>query len=311
MKQVTNFIKMVNPFNNREDVPVPVYILKKMLAFLFIYYVAGMIGGEVIIIGGLSLMGYDPLHGVMPDTNTLMLIQYYGFICFFISVIIYCKLVEKRTLKSLGFNKRILDYVPGAIIAVILLATTMGICCLTGGLSFVGIEKDVDYIYTLALLVGLMIQGTAEETMCRGFLMASLSKKVSTPVAVFFSATAFAYPHFFTLADGEFKFVLIGLVNIYLISIIFSLLMLARANIWVSCGLHSIWNFLLYGVFGLALSGSEASTSGIICFQANNASLLNGGEYGIEASIIMTFILIISVFITYKYWKKQELQEMK
>ena len=63
MKQVTNIIKMVNPFNNREDVPVPVYILKKMLAFLFIYYVAGMIGGEVIIIGGLSLMGYDPLHG--------------------------------------------------------------------------------------------------------------------------------------------------------------------------------------------------------------------------------------------------------
>ena len=306
MKQVAKFIKMINPFNNREDMPTLAYMVKKLLAFLFIYYVAGMIGGEVIIIGGLSLMGYDPLHGVMPDADILMLIQYYGFICFFISAIIYCRLVEKRTISSLGFNKRFFDYFLGAVLAIILLAVTMGICCITGGISFTGIGTNVDYLYTFALLGGLIIQGAAEETLCRGFLIPSLSKKVSTPIAVFLSATAFAYPHFFTLTDGEFKYVLLGLINIYLISIIFSLLMLARTNIWVSCGLHSIWNFLLYGVFGLTLSGSAANSTGIICFQAAKASIFNGGESGIEASIITTLVLIIAVIITYKYWKKSE-----
>lgn len=60
---------------------------------------------------------------------------------------------------------------------------------------------------------------------------------------------------------------------------IFSLLVLCRTNLWIACGLHGIWNFILYGIMGLTLSGNDATTKGLLKFEAN---ILNGGVYGLE-----------------------------
>lgn len=303
MKQIKKYLKMVSPFNAMEEMPVPIYILKKMLAFCVIYFSAAILG-EVIIIGGLCLMGYDPLHGVMPPNNIATLIKGYGFISFTISAIIYCKFIEKRSLKSLGFNHCIWDYLLGSGIAVILLGIIMGIACIMGELSYVGMGKEIDYVYVISLLLAFMIQGAAEETLCRGFLMPSLLKKVSTPLAIACSATAFVFPHLSSVFAAELPFAVIGTINLYLISIAFSLLILYRSNIWVSCGLHSVWNFL-YGIFGLTLSGSETNTTGVICFNINTENIISGGSYGMEASIVTTIILGIAVIIIYRCWNRK------
>lgn len=304
MKQIKNYLKMINPFNNMEEMPTPLYAVKKALAFLLLYYVTGLVGGEVLIIGGLTLMGYDPLHGVMPAEPIASLIPYYGFSVFLLAAILYCKLVEKRTIKSMGFNKKIFDYLIGGVIAIFLLVIIMGVCCLTGGISYVGMAKEIDYTYMIALLVGLMIQGAAEEGLCRGFLMPSLLKKMNTPAAILISSTAFAFPHFFTLFEADLGYAVVGTVNLYLVSAIFSLLALRRTNIWVACGLHSIWNFMLYGFFGLTLSGSEAGTAGVISFTVNEFSLINGGVYGIESSILTTIVLGAVVVLLCKFDNK-------
>ena len=77
------FIKNISPFNNREEMPKALYIIKKMLAFFLVY--ALFVGiGEVLIIGILSAMGYDPLHGVLPEGNVAVLLKYYGFSVFFV-----------------------------------------------------------------------------------------------------------------------------------------------------------------------------------------------------------------------------------
>lgn len=301
MKPVKNYIKMISPFNDMQEMPSAIYIAKKLLAFLVIYFAAA-VSGEAVIIAGLSLMGYDPLHGIMPSENTAALLQYYGFIFFLIIAIIYCRHVEKFSLSSIGFNKHALDYILGAVIAVILLSSIMVICSATGAISYIGMRRDIDYTYIVLLLGSLIIQSAAEEVLCRGFLMKSLAKRISMPLAIAISSTAFAYPHFATLFEAETEFAIIGTINLYLVSTVFSLLVITRSNIWTACGLHGIWNFLLYGVFGLALSGSEQNTTGILCFEANTPSILNGGIYGIEASIITTIILIIAVIILYRYW---------
>lgn len=310
MKSVKKYLKMISPWNNMEEMPVAVYTLKKLLAFCVIYFIAAVVG-EGIVIGGLTALGYDPLHGIMPDGNAAMLLQYYGFCIFLIGAIIYCKCIEKRQIKTMGFQKSIYDYLAGAGIAMILLVIIMGIACITGGISYVGIYTKNDCAYMFALLGGLMIQGAAEEALCRGFLMTSLLKKHSVWAAIFISSTAFAFPHFGTLFAAEFKYRVVGIINLYLVSVIFSLLALSRMNIWVSCGLHSVWNFLLYGIFGLALSGSEANDAGIICFKVNGENLLNGGMYGMEASMITTIILGLTVVILWKYWSAQKMWREK
>lgn len=303
MKKVKKYVSMLNPFQNREDVPTPVFVAKKLLAFWFLYLLVGCIAGEVFIIGGLTLVGYNPIQGIMPADSIMQLIQYYGFAFFLLAAILYCNFVEKVSIKEMGFTKRIGDYLVGGILAIILLLVIVAIGCITGGITFAGINEKMDWGYTLALLGAFMIQGAAEEALCRGFLMQSLLKKISVPWAVFLSSTMFLIPHFASM-EVDLTFKLLGILNLYLVSILFSLLILLRADLWFSCGLHSVWNFVLYGVMGLTVSGENANQTGFFCFVVNGSNILNGGAYGVEASIITTAVLGCMVALCYKKLKK-------
>lgn len=305
MKEIKKVLKWISPFNNMEEMPTAIYIVKKMLAFLVLYFASGILG-EAVIIAGLVAAGYDPLHGGMPSQEIATLIQYFGFSIYLILAIAYWKWIEKRNMQSLGFNKKIADYVLGILIAIVLLSTIMGVTLLVGGLSFTNVNKSINLGYMIALLAGFMIQGAAEEVLCRGFLQTSLLKKIPAFAAVLLSAIAFSFPHFSTLFEADAKYAVTGVVNLLLISIIFSVLRLCRANIWIACGLHSIWNFLLYGVFGLTLSGNETGTAGILCFEVKECSIINGGEYGLEASILTTVILTIAVIVLIYRWRNKD-----
>lgn len=63
------------------------------------------------------------------------------------------------------------------------------------------------------------------------------------------------------------------------------------------CGLHSFWNAILYSVLGLNLSGNDETVTAIFNMQSVGKNIWNGGEYGIEASIITTVVLAIAAAI--------------
>lgn len=68
--------------------------------------------------------------------------------------------------------------------------------------------------------------------------------------------------------------------------------MLLRFNsIWAACRLHSIWNFILYNILGLNLSGNDTMTSEVFDIRSTGSNILNGGMYGIEASEVTAVIL--------------------
>lgn len=306
MKKIA-MIKNLSPLNHSDTMSTTAYILKKVLAFFMIYGISAIVG-EAIIIGLLNTMGYDPLHGIMPAGQWGTLLPYYGFAMFLLVTILYCRLVEKRNIESLGYSKKITDYFSGGILAVLLLAIIIGLCCFAKAISWEGINENSNIAYILCLWIGFFIQSTAEETMSRGFLLQTLLKKTSAVVAILVSSTAFAFPHFFSLFEAETKYAVLGVINLYLISIIFSLFMLIRSNIWIACGLHGTWNFILYGIMGLSLSGSENNSEGIMLFKTNSLNILNGGSYGIEAGIITTVILgVVVVLLLIKYRKDRRL----
>jgi len=96
---------------------------------------------------------------------------------------------------------------------------------------------------------------------------------------------------------------LIGVVNLYLVSAIFSMLVLLRSNIEIACGLHSFWNFVLYGMMGLSASGSQCKADSILQFYVKHGNILNGGEYGIEAGMVTTFVLGLFLIVLVTCWK--------
>ena len=297
-----SIIYNLNPFNNETNMSSAEYIIKKILAFILIYMSSAVLG-EGIIIGILYGMGYDPLHGVMPTGEISELLLYYGFLVFAIVTIVYCRFVEKKNIKYIGFLGNPIEYLVGALVAAILLLVIMGIGCFCGSVSFCGFNTNVNIKSILSWVLAFAIQGAAEEIMCRGFLLNSLKNKISVPLAILVSSTAFVFPHLSSLIEADFVYAVVGIINLYLVSITFSILVLWRSNIWIACGLHSAWNFILYVIMGLSLSGSESVSKGVVLFSVKDTSILNGADYGIEASVITTIVVGMLLSVMVKGWK--------
>lgn len=298
--------KRISPLNNSQDMPNAYYIIKKCLAFLLIYGLAALLG-EAVVIGALLAMGYDPLNGVLPAGNVAMFLEYYGFIVFLAVAMLYCRVFEKRSIKSMGFNGKVYDYLIGGVAGVVLMGVIVGICCAAGALEFEGVASGVNVPYLLTLFGAFLVQSMAEETMSRGFLFASLKKKVSMPIAVFVSATAFAVPHLSSVFAAGGWYAVVGIVNLYLVSVVFALLYVLRANIYIVSGLHCFWNFVLYGVLGLTVSGGTTTNeNALLCFKVPGENILNGGVYGLEAGVITTAVLGVTVMILAVICHKKE-----
>lgn len=274
------------------------------MAFVLVYCLSAVLG-EGIIIGILYVMGYGPLHGRMPVGQIGGLLPYYGFLVFSFVTLGYWRFVEKQTFRTIGFPRKTLDYLIGALIAVIMLLVIMSVCCISGSMTFWGFNINTDIKKLIIWLLAFVIQGSAEEIMCRGFLLGSLKKRLSVSLAILISSTVFVVLHLIrtTLLDTAPVYAILGIINLYLISFIFSILSMWRSNIWTACGLHSIWNFILNTIMGLSVSGNESVSEGAALFSVKGTNILNGAEYGIESSIITTIVLGMSLFLMVRIWK--------
>lgn len=120
------------------------------------------------------------------------------------------------------------------------------------------------------------------------------------------STVMFIIPHLPSLFASEVVYGVFGIINLLLISIIFSLLTIHFKSIWAACGLHSFWNAILYSVLGLNLSGNGETVTAIFNMESVGKNIWNGGEYGIEASMITTVVLAISVALIW-YMNRKEI----
>ena len=295
-------IYRVSPFNNESNVSDMEYIIKKLLAFILIYGISAVLG-EAVVIGILYGLGYDPLQGIMPQGPIGELLLYYGLIVFILVTLLYCRIVEKKTIKSIVGSWNPFEYLLGALLAIILLALIIFLGCIFDAMTFHGVNTNIDICDLLLWLAAFVIQGAEEEVMCRGFLLQTLKKRISVPISIVISSCVFIIPHLSGLCEADTIYVMIGIINIFLVSVVFSILVLRRLNLWMACGLHSIWNFAICNIMGLTLSGNNSASNGILLFSMKNTGVLNGGEYGIEASIITTVIHLVLLIVLVKKGK--------
>jgi hypothetical protein len=232
------------------------------------------------------------------------LLKYYGMIVVLGTSVLFWKLIEKRKLSEMGVTKHIGGWFIGALISMGLLAVCVAAIALTGSIRFDSVFNNPDISMILLMLGGFVIQGAAEEFLCRGLVLCSLRDKVPLPVAVGASMLAFIYPHWSTLREFEPQYVFSGLLGLAVISLVFSFVTLRTKSIWAACGLHSVWNFCLSCVLGLNLSGSEEASTALINMRTVGANLLNGGNYGIEASIIADIVITAAAVLLWQTYKK-------
>lgn len=136
-------------------------------------------------------------------------------------------------------------------------------------------------------------------------MLHSLKEKTSLWLAIAISTILFIVPHCLSLFEGGTIYGVIGVANLVLISIIFSLLTIRFKSIWAACGLHSFWNAILYCILGLNLSGNDETVTAIFNMQFVGNNIWNGGAYGIEASLITTVVLALAATLIWYMSKKK------
>ena len=71
--------------------------------------------------------------------------------------------------------------------------------------------------------------------------------------------------------------------------------MLTR-RLWLVIGLHASWNFVQGGVFGIPVSGTDMG--GLFHTEFAGPTLLTGGEFGLEGSLItITICLLLGIVL--------------
>lgn len=201
--------------------------------------------------------------------------------------------MEKKPFAEMGLSGSWKSFFAGALLGCFLLALSVGGILLTGTITCRGVFERVDLPGLLLLAGGFLVQGTTEELLCRGLAFYALKEKTSPAVAGEVSAVLFLLPHLPSLLGGGVGYSLIGIVNLLLISTIFTQLTMSFRSIWAACGLHAFWNFGLYGILGLNVSGSSRTVMAVLDMRTQGESIWNGGAYGIEASILTTAVLAV------------------
>ena len=284
MNKIKEFIKNISPFNNRTDMPKLLYVIKVILIFWVFKFGAELVG-EGIVLAIHFACGKNPLQGEMFGDITITLITYYGYGVMIGIIILLWKLFQRKTLTELGFARPAWSYFAGAGVGALLLLVSVALAVLTGAVRYNGVFRNIDTAMVFLMLGAFIFQGAFEEVLCRGIVQQLLQKK-SIPVAVGVSTALFTIPHIGNMDFSAPAIAVTAVINLILISVIFRF-----KSIWAACGLHSIWNYILYSILGLNLSGNDEINAAVFDMSSVGDNILNGGKYGIEASIITTAVL--------------------
>lgn len=212
----------------------------------------------------------------MPDWLTIVsLLAEAALIVVFI---LYCRIFEKRKPATLGFRKQkfAVEYLRGIVLGAAAFVMVYGICVLTGSIEFHSVSSEgTTGLYIVGFLLGYLVQGMAEEVICRGYLLVSLSRRYSVTASIIFSSVFFSMLHGMNAGVGFMAF-----FNLTLFGIFMGLLFVRYENIWVVGAVHSIWNFLQGNIFGIQVSGNRIQPSLFTSDMIEGKEFMNGEALG-------------------------------
>lgn len=222
--------------------------------------------------------------------------------------IIYCRFIEKRSLGSMGMRKKnaFRNYLAGMALGFGLIALIVLVCLACGAIRLEAEKISIGLI--ILYFFGFIVQGMSEEFIFRGYLMNTVGGKHSAAAALAVSSVAFSLAHIANPGIG-----LLALFNIALFGLFAGLYMICFDDIWGACAIHSIWNFTQGHIFGISVSGTGSSegsgTTLLRTITESDNTLITGGSFGIEASIITTAVLLAGCAVVFIKIKKNQAAE--
>ncbi len=183
-------------------------------------------------------------------------------------------------------------FLKGAGLGVLVMAACAMVLHLCGNVNF---EKGELQWQLLGLyLIYFLLVSVFEEFLFRSYLLLAFAERYPLGFAVVVNGMLFALAHFANPGVTA-----LGIFNIALAGVLFSIYTLQRQNIAWAIGLHFAWNFTQTIVLGYNASGNKMN--GMIKAVPIGKEYLSGGSFGIEGSVCCTILLII--WIVWLYYK--------
>jgi len=179
----------------------------------------------------------------------------------------------------------------GAGAAVLVLAPPL----LAGAAHFVPIPaaERLSFGGVVFLTTGLIVAATAEELMMRGYAFQVLLASCGTWATVLPVGVVFALLH-----SGNPNATWFSIANTAGFGILFGYAFVRSRDLWLPIGLHFGWNFTL-PLFGVNVSGLRMRMTGHeMVWSAGK--LWSGGDYGPEASVLTSAVMILLAFFIWK-----------
>ena len=221
--------------------------------------------------------------------------------CLFLSIFLMTK-ISKLKIEQLGFTKDniVFSYLKGALFGTLQIFTVFFIIF---GLKAI----DVYYVGNISILLLIKVfiififQALLEEILFRGYLMPFFSKVIGIKFTIILLSFLFTCIHLFNP-----NLDIIGLANVFLAGVTFSLIYYYTGNLWLVGAMHTLWNFILGFIVGSQISGIITYNSVFFSIPVENKDLISGGVFGFEASIVTTIVeLTISLFVIYLIKKEK------
>ena len=211
-----------------------------------------------------------------------------------LAVWLFCRLLQKRRIRTLGFcgGKVLREYACGVGAGFLVFSVAVLICVVTGALQIEGLSDAFSPGIFLLFTVGYMVQGMAEEVLCRGYFLVSVARRYPLVVGIAANSLFFAALHLFNNGISVLAF-----VNLTLFGVFASLYFIRRGSIWGIGAFHSIWNLVQGNFYGIRVSGIQTECSVLQSGMLAGKELWNGGEFGLEGGLAVTIVLLAGIAI--------------
>lgn len=284
-------------------------ILVGMLGGFFIASQVVLIPLVLVILPFINpwLVELGAANPLMAETLTFTINLIIFFAGIYIVIFIWVRFMEKRPFKTIGFHpKRALRrFVVGFSLAtfsmgfIALLLLTFGDAKINqGGLAATGLSA---LPFVLIVLIGWLVQGSAEEVLFQGWFMPTSSKLLTPSVGIALSALMFAFFHAFNPNMSGLAF-----FNLMLYGVFAALYALYEEGIIGIAAYHVAWNWTQGNVFGQGVSGSSSIDASVWNLSYQSETLFNGGAFGPEGGLVTTLVLGFSLGVVIFLHKRKK-----
>ena len=185
------------------------------------------------------------------------------------------------------------------------------------GICWIGIASGVlllskqltiienNYVSMLWLwIISAFINVVMQELLVRGYIYQLLKQKYNLPAAVIVTTALFTFMH-----GGAFEAGIIPVINVITMCLFTTALYESERTLIAPIMAHAIWNI----IGSLFLGGVSLADDypHILTMTASSNTVLSGGDYKIEASIVTLILNVVLMIVFYIRFRKRKIQDGK